>query len=155
MNRCDTIEYRREYYAKKRFGSLENKLNVFERDGYKCVKCNITMDQHLEKYNCQLTVDHIDGNGRFSDSPNNDLNNLMTLCLSCHGKKDAKRADYSKRRSYKNEAHPYAKFSDEQVKKIRKMRTLGFEYKVISEFFNISISHAHQICTNKNRVMEN
>ncbi|MBP9727276.1 MAG: HNH endonuclease [Gammaproteobacteria bacterium] len=155
MSNCDTIEYRREYYAKKRFGSLENKLNAFERDGYMCVKCNMTMDQHLEKYNCQLTVDHIDGNGRNSHSPNNDLNNLMTLCLSCHGKKDSTRADYSKRKSYKNENHPGVKLKNNDVIGIRKMRELNFSYHAIKDIFKVSLTHVFQICTNKSRISEN
>jgi hypothetical protein len=38
-----------------------------------------------------LTIDHIDGNGRNSKQPNNELSNLQTLCSKCHGSKDGKK----------------------------------------------------------------
>ena len=34
----------------------------------------------------KLTVHHIDGNGRDSGNPTNTINNLLTLCRSCHAK---------------------------------------------------------------------
>ena len=45
------------------------------RDKYKCTKCGSTE---------QLTVHHIDGNGRGSKNPNNSISNLETLCRACH-----------------------------------------------------------------------
>jgi 5-methylcytosine-specific restriction endonuclease McrA len=56
---------------------------IYERDGWKCVICWSKED---------LTIDHIDGNGRYSEHPNNDIENLRTLCRSCHGREDQKRA---------------------------------------------------------------
>lgn len=55
---------------------------VFERDGWKCLICGSVDD---------LTVDHIDGNGRHSATPNNDMGNLRTLCRKCHGSVDGKK----------------------------------------------------------------
>lgn len=52
-----------------------NRDIALERDGYKCCKCG-----SLER----LVVHHIDGNGRGSKNPNNDLSNLQTLCHTCH-----------------------------------------------------------------------
>lgn len=49
------------------------KNDVKKRDGYKCVKCGMVVDG--------LHVHHIDG-----DKFNNDMDNLITLCPSCHGK---------------------------------------------------------------------
>lgn len=59
-----------------------------------CVKCGMTRQEHRDKYNRDITVDHIDGQGRNTpkEERNNNLNNLLTLCLPCHGYKDAKRA---------------------------------------------------------------
>ncbi len=68
-----------------------NRIKALERDNYKCVKCGMTRDEHFLRWDRDITVDHIDGNGRNVDKPNNKLNNLQTLCLTCHGKKDIKR----------------------------------------------------------------
>ena len=73
-------------YSKFRFGG--NLIKVLERDGYKCLKCGMTDKEHHKIYKRSITVDHIDGKGRNSKSPNNELSNLQTLCLICHGKKD-------------------------------------------------------------------
>lgn len=59
--------------SKEPYGSnwtkvLKNKIK--ERDGYKCQNCR-TMDD--------LVVHHID-----NDKHNNDIDNLVTLCRSCH-----------------------------------------------------------------------
>lgn len=62
------------YRDKTRFSG--NKAIALERDGYKCRRCDATED---------LAVHHIDGSGQ-SDNPNNDLDNLETLCDSCHTK---------------------------------------------------------------------
>lgn len=75
--------------AKYRFGGLRE--SVLERDNWACVKCGFTNEQHITDFKRSLTVDHIDGNGRHSKTPNNNLENLQTLCLKCHGKKDIKR----------------------------------------------------------------
>lgn len=70
---------------------------VIQRDGERCVKCGMPRDEHKERYSRDITVDHIDGNGRNSPRPlkNNDLNNLQTLCLSCHSTKDNLRRSYA------------------------------------------------------------
>lgn len=75
----------------KRFGY--NRDIVIERDREKCISCGMTRKEHLEKWNCDLTIDHIDGQGRYSSLQNHDLSNLQTLCLSCHGKKDILRRE--------------------------------------------------------------
>jgi hypothetical protein len=90
-------EYRRDYRIKnnvksipymnnKRFGGLREE--VIQRDQEQCVECNMTRKEHKNKWGRDITVDHIDGEGRYSKNPNNELNNLVTMCLSCHGRKD-------------------------------------------------------------------
>lgn len=54
-----------------------NREIVLTRDNFQCVKCGAAKS---------LVVHHIDGNGRGSDNPNNELSNLVTLCRSCHMK---------------------------------------------------------------------
>lgn len=53
----------------------------------------MTNDEHVNRWGRAITIDHIDGAGRnkLTSEKNNDLDNLQTLCLSCHGKKDVMR----------------------------------------------------------------
>ena len=63
---------------------------ILERDNWECVKCGMNQEQHIVLFGRGLTIDHIDGQGRNTDKPNNDLDNLQTLCLRCHNSKDNK-----------------------------------------------------------------
>jgi len=63
-----------ERYYKRKYGGYYH--TVIERDGFSCIKCGKSTN---------LIVHHIDGNGYNSKNPNNDINNLITLCNSCHG----------------------------------------------------------------------
>jgi 5-methylcytosine-specific restriction endonuclease McrA len=84
-----------QWYGKERFGGLRRE--VLERDDYKCVRCGMTNNEHMRLWNREITLDHIDKNGRYSKKPNNTLNNLQTLCLRCHSHKDAiKHGRYAK-----------------------------------------------------------
>lgn len=80
---------RREFQALHGFSSAANysnggnRLSVLTRDNYSCVKCGMSDREHKTKWSRPITVDHIDKNRK-----NNDLTNLQTLCLSCHGRKD-------------------------------------------------------------------
>lgn len=71
-----------------RFGG--KRILVLERDNWRCVECGMTQNDHIFRFRRSLTVDHIDNNGRNSKVKNNAINNLQTLCLICHGKKDHK-----------------------------------------------------------------
>lgn len=51
-----------------------NKYKVLERDNYECQICGNKQ---------QLVVHHKDCSGQ-SDEPNNDIDNLITLCRKCH-----------------------------------------------------------------------
>jgi len=69
--------YRKKYYIKNghqlrdriRFGGLREL--VLQRDNYKCVVCFMTIYEHIKKWKRSLTVDHINGIGRYSDNPEN------------------------------------------------------------------------------------
>lgn len=89
------------YHFKIKFGGLRE--IVLERDNWQCVKCGMNNEQHIVVFGRSITVDHIDGNGSNSKNPNNTLNNLQTLCLRCHGKKDVVRlANSSRLKRFKN-----------------------------------------------------
>jgi 5-methylcytosine-specific restriction endonuclease McrA len=53
----------------------------------------MNQEQHLVIFGVGLSVDHKDGNGVYSQKKNHDLNNLQTLCIRCHGKKDGLRGN--------------------------------------------------------------
>lgn len=53
-----------------------NKFYVLKRDGFKCTQCSKTE---------RLRVHHIDHTGGTSKA-NNSMENLVTLCISCHSK---------------------------------------------------------------------
>lgn len=139
------IEWHRRWHAIKTIGSFELRESIIERDNSKCRKCNLSRNDHKKIYNCDITIDHIDGNGRNSDKPNNEPSNLMTLCLKCHGSKDGKRADYSKRRSLKGKNHPNYKINDDSLKLILSMKKSGKKCKEISEKLNISLSSVYRL----------
>lgn len=62
------------------------RLQVLERDNFACVDCGMTDEQHKAKWGRPITVDHIN-----KDRKQNNLDNLKTLCLACHGRKDQSR----------------------------------------------------------------
>jgi len=66
------IQKNDEYHDRIRFSG--NKYPVLERDGHKCTKCGKVKG---------LIIHHIDGSGH-DENPNNSMDNLTTLCRSCH-----------------------------------------------------------------------
>ena len=60
------------YKDKKRYGGHRDE--VLRRDEYTCTMCGAKKD---------LVVHHIDCSGQ-TDEPNNDVDNLTTLCRRCH-----------------------------------------------------------------------
>ena len=77
--RIKVSNYCNEYKNKNYFGGL--KSQVLDRDNFECQKCGLNNEQHIVIYGCGLCVHHID-----KDKTNNVLNNLLTLCRSCHAK---------------------------------------------------------------------
>ena len=76
---------------RKRFGGLRE--FIIQRDSRKCIQCGMTRQQHKDIFGKDLTVNHIDHQSscsvNFKGYINNDPGNLETLCLRCHGSKDA------------------------------------------------------------------
>lgn len=97
MRHC-TNEYNRKYnrehpewYRLKndRYLFNGNRKKALERDNFTCVECGMTNEEHINIWKRGLVVHHIDGRGlRCSGKDkNNNLNNLITLCMKCHRKK--------------------------------------------------------------------
>ncbi len=80
-NREKYIAKSKECWAKRDFGGMRNV--ILERDGYRCVKCGMTREEHLTRWGTDINVDH-----KNRDRKDNTLDNLQTVCLFCHGKKD-------------------------------------------------------------------
>lgn len=73
-------------YIKKKIG-IKLRLQVYERDGFKCVKCGVQKN---------LTLDHIKPESKGGDS---NLENLQTMCKSCNSEKGTKYFESHDRRS--------------------------------------------------------
>lgn len=140
-------EAQRRYEDKVEFGG--NRLVVLERDGHRCTECEMPDEEHRARWGCSLTVDHVDGNGRGKALKNNDITNLRTLCLPCHGAKDGARADYAKRNTARGARHGSAKLTPELVKQLRADRRQGDIYRVLAERYGISIAQAHAVCSGR------
>ena len=72
---------------------------TIKSDNEECVGCGMGREEHKEKYNKDLTVDHIKPRVEFIENDSfdwenaNKLENLRTLCLSCHIKLEHKKGD--------------------------------------------------------------
>ena len=79
-----------------------NRELVIKRDGEKCVQCGISREEHKKKFKMDISVDHIDRKGSGVKIKNNAMDNLQTLCCSCHGRKDSLNA----KKKYCHKDHP-------------------------------------------------
>ena len=116
-------------YDKERFGG--NREVTIQRDGEKCVKCFMGRDEHRKEFSRDLTVDHIDGNGRkrLVAHQNNDLANLRTLCLRCHGSSDGKRGGGRKPKLTEKQAINILHCRGESPKEVAK--AFGLSYTTV------------------------
>jgi HNH endonuclease/Helix-turn-helix domain len=82
-------QWRKKFVEENGFSTAANyatgglRKAVLERDGYACVECGITDAEHKRIWDRPITVDHRD-----KDRKHNTMDNLQTLCLTCHGRKD-------------------------------------------------------------------
>jgi len=85
-NRIEKIEYRKNQNDLKRFGG-KRKL-ILERDSEQCRLCNISNEQHLRTFRRELNIHHVD-----EVEDNWDMENLISLCVSCHAKVHSSKED--------------------------------------------------------------
>lgn len=95
-------------------------LDALIRDGFKCVDCGFD-----DKY--KLLVHHVD-NCRKTGKLNNNIENLVTLCRSCHAKRHK---------------------IEEDSRDIVELKEMGMSFTQIGEVWGISRQRAHQIYKKK------
>lgn len=65
----------------------EQRQKALERDGYTCQRCGMRSATHKEEKGKELNIHHITPAREFDDyEKQNNLDNLITLCSSCHRK---------------------------------------------------------------------
>lgn len=69
----------------KRYGMIKDE--ALKKLGSCCSMCRMTNDEHLRRWGTRLHIHHKDNNGRSTNKPNNELDNLEVVCCVCHGKK--------------------------------------------------------------------
>lgn len=128
--------YRSKFKIENGYSSTSNysvggmRRYVLDRDNNRCVKCGMPDEEHKNKYGRPITIDHKDRNRK-----NNTLDNLQTLCLSCHGKKDIVQSIREKK---------FEKFVPEAIL----LRSAGKTYQQIADEFKVSIATAWKYLKN-------
>lgn len=140
-------ECRRQKRDKEHFGG--NRLLAIQRDGERCVQCGMTRAEHRARFLNDITVDHIDGRGRGvpNGQQNNDLSNLQTLCLICHGNKDHKQKTRNVRPSIqRGEACTFARLTTAQVQEIRQCYAAGgVTHRALSQRFGVGETQIRRV----------
>lgn len=74
-----------KHYGNSQFQELRQK--ALERDNHECQRCGISAEEHRQDVGIGLSVHHIQDVDEFETPEDADtLDNLETLCSSCHGK---------------------------------------------------------------------
>ena len=62
-----------------RIFNMSLKNDIRRRDNFTCQYCNMSQEEHIDKYDMRLTIHHIN-----YDKQDCEYNNLITLCLQCN-----------------------------------------------------------------------
>lgn len=121
----------RGYSTTANYGAGGNREAVLRRDGFACVRCGMTDEQHKARWSRPITIDHIN-----KDRSDNSMGNLQTLCLECHGQKDLI-APLRVRRGAKH------------LEAMRQLRASGKTYQAIADELGLSIATVWNYLTGK------
>jgi hypothetical protein len=125
-------EQRKRFVEENGFSTAANyatgglRKAVLERDGYTCVVCRMTDAQHKERWNRPITIDHKDKNRK-----HNTMDNLQTLCLSCHQKKD-------------QVPEARLRLAEPLKEEIVAMRRAGITYRGVAQAVDLSVGIIHR-----------
>ncbi len=116
------FEYKATIFRDKKAKGVTIRQQCLLRDGFMCQSCG-----KPESSDVRLIIHHKDGEGYSRVAyPNNNLDNLVTLCYSCHEK-----------------LHTGVSFSREY--EIYWLRLAGLSFEDIGNQFNISRQRVYQI----------
>lgn len=75
-------------YSPRKYSSdwPEQKEKAKQRDGFECLRCGESNEEHINRTGKQLHVHHITWNEDESPKERDRLENLLTLCSTCHPK---------------------------------------------------------------------
>lgn len=80
---------------------VDRRREALERDNYRCRGCGIGQEEHREKHDEGLQVHHIVPYRSFEeDIEAHRLDNLVSLCVDCHGKFESMDSDEQKSRLF-------------------------------------------------------
>ena len=116
------------YSTNANYATSGQRAAVLTRDGRACVKCGLTEQEHLARWGRPITIDHID-----RDRTHNVLENLQTLCLPCHGRKDISPA-------------LLVSLTEPVKTQILSMRQEGHTYQAIADAHGLSIGAIWKAC---------
>lgn len=85
----------------------ERRKEVYERDGYECQRCG---EEGGKKGDVELHAHHIKP---ISQGGSHDLNNLKTVCESCHQVLHSYSTSMSNNSMYTNWEYPFEKYSEQ------------------------------------------
>lgn len=112
MNQANKHKIRKTYPK-----NFPENIEALERDGWKCVRCGEEED---------IIVHHIDGSRRLGlNRMNRSLDNLMTLCWTCHSKEHGNRVI--------------------DIDEMLNLKRSGKTLKEVGELFGVSRQRIHQI----------
>lgn len=82
-NHRDAFKKSNGFSETSHYATGKMRIFILNRDGYSCIECGMTDAEHKAKWGRPITIDHRDKNRK-----NNNPENLRTMCLRCHGRKD-------------------------------------------------------------------
>ena len=122
---------------------------VYERDDFECTKCGMSQEQHLVLFNKKLIIHHEDDNGRLSNIPNHEIENLLTVCFRCHNsihKVRTKKDKFQGLLEQDDSDYRYPKIRELLIEKKKKLGTITKAKKELAEDMGLSyhtVDHLH------------
>lgn len=79
-----------KYRGRRGAGWAAQREKAIQRDGFKCVRCGMSRQEHYEAHGCDLNVNHKRPFWQFNgdNQKANRLSNLESLCKKCHTEVD-------------------------------------------------------------------